>query len=135
MDIGWYNGWSPEERRATLALQKAAIADGRLARPTTCSICGCTGSRDWRAEDAVWLHDENYADPLAAYQVCRRCHRILHRRFDEPEPWGALVQAHPRGGAWFELLSMDLESRFRPFRETYPNGMPPGDHASTRGDS
>jgi hypothetical protein len=123
--IGWYNGWSPEERRATLPVQKAAIADGRLSRPTTCSICGCAGNRDRRAQDAVWLHDENYAAPLAAYPICRRCHRTLHERFDEPNAWTALVQVHARGGAWFELLSLDPQSRFRAFAETYPDGLPP----------
>ena len=124
-DIGWYNGWSAEERRATIPVQKAAIASGELARPTHCSICRCSGSRDWRAEDAVWLHDENYADPFAAYAACRRCHRLLHRRFDDPQPWLELVARHGgEGGAWFEQLTMDSDSRFRPFRETYPEGLP-----------
>ena len=126
-DIGWYNGWSAEERRATSPVQKQAAKDGRLARPTHCSICGCKGSRDWRAEDAVWFHDENYTDPLAAYPVCRRCHRTLHRRFEEPEPWLELVEVHGQGGTrWFELLTMDPDSRTRPFAETYPDGLPPG---------
>ncbi|MCP5403737.1 MAG: hypothetical protein H6917_15305 [Novosphingobium sp.] len=124
--IGWYNGWSPEERRATLPAQKAAIASGELARPTHCSICGCRSNRDWRAEDAVWLHDENYADPLAAYPVCRRCHRLLHRRFDDPQSWLELVTRHGGDGrTWFEQLTMDPDSRFRPFWETYPDGLPP----------
>jgi hypothetical protein len=123
-DIGWYNGWSPDERRATLPIQKAAIASGELARPTTCSICGCTGNRDWRADDAVWLHDEDYANPLAVYAVCRRCHRTLHQRFDDPTTWLTLVARHHRdGGAWFKQLTMDPESRYRPFAETYPNGI------------
>jgi hypothetical protein len=127
-DIGWYNGWSPDERRATLPIQKAAIASGQLARPTICSICGCAGSKDWRADDAVWLHDEDYANPLAAYAVCRRCHRTLHQRFDDPQPWLALIiakYASSDGPAWFEQLSMDPESRHRPFAETYSNGLPP----------
>jgi len=124
-DIGWYNGWSLQQRRATLPVQKAAIATGELARPTTCSICGCSGSRDWRAGDAVWLHDEDYADPLAAYPVCRRCHRLLHRRFEEPQPWLDLVAQYGGGGsAWFEQLSMDSASQRRPFAETYPGGLP-----------
>lgn len=96
--IGWYNGWSPQERLATLPIQKAAIASGKLARPTQCSICLVQGNRNWKADDAVWLHDENYAEPLAAYPICRRCHRILHRRFDHPAPWLALVAEHARGG-------------------------------------
>lgn len=122
--IGWYNGWSPQERLATLPIQKAAIASGELARPTACSICGVTGSRDWKAHDAVWLHDENYADPLAAYAACRRCHRLLHERFEQPAPWLQLVRQYARGGAWFELLSMDPASLRQPFAITYPSGLP-----------
>lgn len=101
------------------------MADDTLPRPSICSICGCESSRDWRAKDAVWLHDENYADPLSAYAVCRRCHRTLHERFEKPEAWAALVQLHASHGAWFELLTTDPESRFRPFAETYPSGLPP----------
>lgn len=123
-ELGWYNGWSPDERRATLPAQKAAIASGELARPTRCSICLVQGSRDWRADDAVWLHDEDYARPLEAYPICRRCHRLLHRRFDDPQPWFTLVAAQARGGAWFELLSMDPNSQRRSFAETYPSGLP-----------
>lgn len=124
-DIGWYNGWSPEERLATLPIQKAAIASGELARPTRCSVCDVEGNRNWKADDAVWLHDENYADPLAAYAVCRRCHRLLHRRFEDPAPWLALVSEHGRGGTWFEQLSMDVASLCQPFGVTYPNGLSP----------
>ena len=127
-DIGWYNGWSPEQRMATVPIQKAAIASGDLARPSRCSICQVVGNRNWRAEDAVWLHDENYANPLAAYAICRRCHRLLHGRFEAPTPWLTLVGQNARGGEWFEQLSMDPESRYRPFAETYPTGL------STRSD-
>jgi len=128
-DIGWYNGWSPQERLATLPVQKAAIASGELARPTRCSICGCAHNRqDWRADDAVWLHDEDYARPLAAYAACRRCHRTLHRRFDDPEPWQTLIaQYGSNGAAWFEQLSMDPASQHRPFAQTYPDGLPPAE--------
>lgn len=122
-DIGWYNGWSPEERLATVPIQKAAIASGELARPTRCSICGVQGNRNWRADDAVWLHDENYADPLSAYAACRRCHRLLHNRFEAPQAWLALIAEHAWGRQWFEELSMDPESRYRPFNETYPAGL------------
>lgn len=123
--IGWYNGWDPQERTAVTPVQKQALKDGRLARPTHCSLCGCEGSRDWRAQDAVWLHSEDYGNPLDVYHLCRRCHRILHERFDNPAPWLALISAHERGGTeWFENLTMDPASRTRPFEETYPNGVP-----------
>ena len=44
------------------------MAAGEPARPTRRSICGCAHNRqDRRADDAVWLHGEDYARPLAAY--------------------------------------------------------------------
>lgn len=116
----WYNGWSPAERSARTPVQQEAIRSGAIATPKDCSICGTTAT----AANGVWLHDENYDDPLAAYHICRACHLTLHRRFDNPEPWQALVARHGNGSRWFEGLSMDPQSRWRPFTETYPNGLP-----------
>jgi hypothetical protein len=104
--IGWYNGWSPQERTATLPVHKAALKDGRLARPTHCSICQCAGSNDWRSDDAVWLHNEDYGNPFDVYHLCRRCHRTLHERFDQPEPWLELVVRHDNTeAAWYAQLT------------------------------
>jgi len=125
--IGWYNGWSPEERTAVTPIQKQALKDGTLAKPTHCSICKCEGNRrDWRAQDAVWLHSEDYGNPLDVYHLCRRCHRTLHERFEKPDPWLELIAENgQRGAAWFELLTMDPDSRTRPIGKTYPDGLTP----------
>jgi hypothetical protein len=122
--MGWYNGWSPEQRCATLPIQREAIRSGAISTPTTCSICDTTPKPG--SGDSVWLHDEDYADPLAAYHVCRRCHQTLHRRFEEPGPWLALVATYATGSRsrWFEQLSMDPASLRQPFGVTYPNGLP-----------
>ena len=120
--MGWYNGWSPEERIATLPVQRAAIRLGTIAKPSTCSICGITPGAD--SNNPVWLHDENYAEPLAAYHICRACHRILHNRFEQPEPWLTLVREFGSGGRWFEALTMDPASLRQPFWVTYPDGLP-----------
>lgn len=122
--IGFYNGWSGEERLAVLPILRAALAAGTLAPPTRCSICRATGSSDWRASDAIVFHDEDYANPLGAYTVCKPCHRLIHLRFWRATEWTAHVALHARGGAWFERLSMDPGSRFRPYEETYPDGLP-----------
>lgn len=118
--MGWYNGWSPDERRANTPIQRDAVASGRLAKPATCSICGVTPEPG--SANPVWFHDENYAEPLAAFHVCRRCHGLLHRRFEDPAPWLALVAEHGTGGRWFERLTMDPASLRRPYAETYPEG-------------
>jgi hypothetical protein len=120
--IGWYNGWSPAERLATVPVQREAVKSGALPRPTRCSICSV--AHVFGSANPVWLHDENYADPLAAYPICRRCHRTLHERFDAAEPWRALVAAHATGSGWFEQLTMDPASLYQPFAVTYPEGLP-----------
>ena len=120
--IGWYNGWSPEERLATVPIQREAIRSGKLAKPDTCSICGARHGDD--PANPVWLHDEKYDEPLTAYSICRVCHRVLHNRFDLPEPWLALIQRHGSGDRWFERLSMNPDTLRQPFTTTYPNGLP-----------
>ena len=114
--IGWYNGWSPGERLATTPIQKQAVKDGRLHRPSHCSICG--------SSKQVWFHNERYDEPLNVYSICRACHRCLHERFDQPEPWIRLVAAHETSGAWFTLLSLDPGSRYTAYRNTYPEDLP-----------
>ncbi len=123
--LGWYNGWSPEERLATVPVQREAIRSGALEPPTCCSICGFSKQDDPDGDNRVWLHDEDYGDPLRAYAVCRSCHRTLHARFETPRPWAALLLRHGDGGRWFERLSMDPQSQRRPFAQTYPDGLPP----------
>ena len=122
--MDWYNGWSPAERCATLPIQRQALRDGTIAAPTICSICGFVPADHPGTTDAVWLHDENYAEPLAAYHVCRACHRTLHDRFEQPATWLELVARYGPGRRWFERLTMDPASRRAPFSVTYPGGLP-----------
>lgn len=124
MAIGHYNGWSGEERVAALPGLKAALAAGELEPPTRCSICLTEGHPDWRASNAIAFHDEDYSEPLKAYPVCKPCHGLVHLRFWRIEEWQALVEQHARGGAWFESLTLDPDSRHRPFAQTYPDGLP-----------
>jgi hypothetical protein len=119
--MDWYNGWSPKARCAVMPAQREAIANGSIPSPTTCSICGLTPKPEARSK--IGLHDENYAEPLSAYHVCRSCHMTLHKRFNQPEPWLALVARHGSGDRWFEKLTMDPASLRRPFEQTYPNGL------------
>lgn len=119
--IGWYNGFSPEVRRAGSA-QKDAVKSGEIARPEVCSICGTRGF--YGSENPVWFHDEDYDNPLAAHHVCRRCHISLHRRFEDPEPWIQRVRDYGDGTRWFEQLTMDPASLHQPLGRTYPDGLP-----------
>lgn len=125
MTIGWYNGWSPDERRRRSPVLKQLIASGALAKPTTCSICGHSPVPGSWSSNPVWFHDEDCSQPLSTYPICRSCHRTLHERFDQPAPWVALVARYATGQRWFEQLSMDPASLHQPFGVTYPNGLPP----------
>ncbi len=120
--MGWYNGWSPAARIATLPIQREAIRSGRIATPETCSICGVTPGAG--SDNPVGLHDEDYSQPLLAYHICRICHRTLHGRFERPTLWHTLVRTHGSGNRWFEALTTDPASQRQPFEITYPAGLP-----------
>jgi hypothetical protein len=123
MSIGPYNGWTAEERLATLPRLRAALRSGLLQRPAYCSICGFRDGSDPTGSNYTTWHDERY-DILAPYAVCRRDHSTLHRRFERPRPWLRLVTTFGDGTKWFEMLAMDPASMTSLFRETYPNGLP-----------
>jgi hypothetical protein len=124
MSIGPYNGWTAEERLATLPRLRAALRSGLLQRPTHCSICGFRDGSDPTGSNYTTWHDERY-DILAPYGVCRRDHSTLHRRFERPRPWLRLIAAHGEERSWFRMLSLDPASMTRPFLETYMWGLPP----------
>lgn len=122
--LDWYNGWSPAQRVATVPVQREAVRLERLPRPTRCSICGFDPKAQPGTRNRVWLHNEDYGDPLATYEICRTCHWLLHERFEDPAPWRALIDHHRSGTQWFERLSMDPASKHQPFALTYPGGLP-----------
>lgn len=113
----FYNGWSPEERRATVPIQIEAFRTGRIERPTRCSICGF--DKPERPSQIV-LHTERYDQPLVGFGVCRRCHSRLHERFDDPARWLRLLHRVAPPDCWARKLSMDPASQFEPFHVTYP---------------
>ncbi|MDK9721982.1 MAG: hypothetical protein OEL53_12450 [Rhodospirillales bacterium] len=119
-----YNGFSEDERKASNPVQNQAFRDGRLVRPTTCSVCGFSDPEDPKGRGYIYAHLEDYRRPLDLLPCCKRCHAALHARFREPERWAKLLQQYGQPGRWFTLLSMDPDSQTRPFDETYPNGLP-----------
>ena len=109
--MNFYNGFSPRERRAW---------NGRaLPIPLQCSICGCGPE-----ERPLAYHGEDYRSMDSVYAICRRCHYAIHIRFRRPDHWRKVVRCHEYPGAWFTLLSTDPASLWRPFDETYPQGLP-----------
>lgn len=114
---GYYNGFGPADREGTLDTVRQAIADGLLAPPEQCSICG------QRPTKPLQWHSEDYRRPLEAHPVCRGCHIRVHARFRHPDRWRAHIsRLDPTG--WFQMLSIDTKSLTQPFDETYPVRQP-----------
>lgn len=100
MSGNWYNGFSPSQRRAGMKALNVALEDGRIARPTRCSMCGV------RAPVPIAFHNERYDQPLTAYPVCGKCHYAIHIRFRRPAYWAKyLAKLEPRG--WWTDLDLD----------------------------
>lgn len=110
--MGWYNGWSPG--RANRHAAGSARRHSYRGNPKTRYLLDLPLHAGTGSENPVWLHDEDYSQPLLAYHVCRSCHRLLHERFERPEPWRALVHAHGTGDLWFKYLTMDPAAQWRP---------------------
>jgi hypothetical protein len=94
-----YNGFSWEERCAVTPIQNAAFRDGRLSRPTRCSICGYSYPEDPRGKGYIFAHLEDYSQPLCILPTCKRCHAALHARFEQPRHWQTMVRQHWRQGS------------------------------------
>jgi len=117
-----YNGYSWKERCAVTPIQNKAVREGRLIRPTTCSICGHTKPDAPKGAGYIFMHTERYDRPLDIYPCCKRCHAALDARFDNPARWFTVVKQNWREGAWFTILSMAPVSQHQPFEATYPYG-------------
>jgi hypothetical protein len=101
---GPYNGSSGEERIAGWKKVWGAVKMGLIPAPTVCSLCS--------SKATVQYHNEDYRRPLNAKPICSSCHRILHRRFKDPQPWLQLVARTQRPGCWFSELAMEERSAY-----------------------
>lgn len=122
-----YNGFSHEERMASIPVQNAAAKTGQFRFPTACSICSFSDAARPRGAGYIYAHLEDYRQPLSCHPTCRYCHAALHVRFREPERWQGVLAKHHRAGAWFTLLTSDPASQTVPFDLTYPEGLPATD--------
>jgi hypothetical protein len=120
-EVEEYNGFSKRERYRLADLSNWLASVGATKRPQSCDICGA------RAADE---HAENYYDLTRWVGLCIRCHRnALHKRFENPARWHALVDANGlKEGHWARLVSMKpfdlaalMRSRgvFEPKREDF----------------
>ena len=110
--IGWYNGYSPDERNDKFREMKKRIASGELSAPSRpCALCGDPDSD-------VEYHDEDYGIPYrwsepSTYVLCRHCHRQkLHLRFARPVIWQAFLAHVRRGGYARDLKAPHIKKEF-----------------------
>jgi len=129
--LPFYNGFTHDERVATIPIQKQAATEGRFRFPTVCSICAFSDSAKYRTTGYVFAHLEDYRRPLECYPCCRRCHATLHARFRDPDPWLRLVIRYSANSVWIACLTLDPASQWRSFDVTYPHGAPPAPTHST----
>jgi hypothetical protein len=102
MGLAVYNGFSPKLREASYEWLKAEIASGRVRSPQRCQVCGeHRGWIDW--------HCESYAHPFGthiyAYELCFRCHMMVHTRFRFPDRWQRYIAQLEAGVAYEPLMS------------------------------
>lgn len=77
---GYYNGFSPIERRKRSNVVRPAMRRGEIRSPEQCHACG---------QVPAIGHSEDYGD-LTYYDywpVCYVCHKMLHERHRDPGIW------------------------------------------------
>ncbi len=62
----------PEKARARSLLSNA-VCDGKIIRPSKCSLCGCD-------KGIIEAHHPDYSKPLDVIWVCKICHFMVHDR-------------------------------------------------------
>jgi hypothetical protein len=102
MGLAVYNGFSPKLREASYEFLKAEIASGRVRSPERCQICGETqGWLDWHAED----YSHPFGPHIYAYELCFRCHMMVHTRFRFPERWARYIEQLEAGAVYEPLMN------------------------------
>lgn len=88
-----YNGFTGTERTAAGRVKRAAQKIGAYPYPTRCEACG-------QSEGVMHSHNEDYADPFDAYEICYNCHMMLHCRFNNVFKWRRYLDALKEGAVF-----------------------------------
>ena len=96
-----YNGFTPQQREHAANVQREAIKQGLMPKPSDCKCTICGQDRGIRH-----YHNEDYSEDKIisdAKVVCWRCHMMIHARFK-----------HPLSFAKYMLDVVLYKKRFRP---------------------
>ncbi|MBA3875602.1 MAG: hypothetical protein C0498_01475 [Anaerolinea sp.] len=76
--LATYNGFTGDQRMRAYNWLKREYVAGRRARPVRCQACGQTAGQ-------IMAHSEDYSAPygphIGAFELCFRCHMVIHCRF------------------------------------------------------
>jgi len=101
-----YNGYHHSQRMRALYWLRAEYAAGRRTPPVVCDACGQT-------EGPITAHSEDYSEPfgdhIGQYDVCYRCHMMIHCRFKNPQAWET-YKMHIREGKIFVPIGSNFQT-------------------------
>lgn len=101
--LSTYNGFGGKIREKSFRWMKREIEAGRVLPPSRCQD-GCGETRGWHD-----YHTEDYSRPFGphiyAYELCFRCHMMLHSRFRQPDAWRRYIDQLEAGAAYEPLMS------------------------------
>lgn len=112
-----YNGFSAAYRDKQGGKVYKAFRDGKLERPTECTICHLT-TKDGAT---IQAHNEDYHEPFTFIGICFYCHMAVHKRFGTGlNAWHEYRAAVTRG--WQPPRGRDYR-RFSDFWATLQAGL------------
>jgi hypothetical protein len=96
-----YNGFGPKIRDESYDWMKREIAEGRVKPPSRCSACGETrGHIDYHTED----YSRPFGPHIYAYELCFRCHMMVHARFRMRHRWKCYIVRLEQGAIYQPLM-------------------------------
>lgn len=108
-----YNGFTHDQRMASLKWGKEQERLGLRSKPTKCHACGVSdGVIDW--------HRETYAQPLRLedeYPTCYRCHMAIHNRHNDNAAFVVYKALIARGYRFDAMYTRDFKAFWAWFKE------------------
>ena len=96
-----YNGFSAKIRSESWDWMKKEEKAGRLGPPLGCQVCGETGGHlDYHTED----YSKPFGPHIYEFQLCFRCHMMLHIRFRRQRAWKRYIEQLEAGAVYQPLM-------------------------------